>query len=72
LPTAFQSPAAAIRNLFPRLQKVRDLFFVSHNPAFVGRHHFFCTKRGPVRDFYSEDFDGLTVPGEVKAQGQGR
>lgn len=28
-------------------------------------HHFICTECGRVRDFYSDDFDGLTVPGEV-------
>jgi Fur family transcriptional regulator, peroxide stress response regulator len=32
-------------------------------------HHFVCTKCGEARDFYSEDFDQLQVPDDVKTYG---
>jgi Fur family peroxide stress response transcriptional regulator len=32
-------------------------------------HHFVCTKCGDARDFYSEDFDHLHVPENVKTYG---
>lgn len=32
-------------------------------------HHFVCTRCGRARDFYSEDFDRLQVPDDVKTYG---
>jgi Fur family transcriptional regulator, peroxide stress response regulator len=32
-------------------------------------HHFVCTKCGVAHDFYSEEFDQLTVPATVKDLG---
>ncbi len=32
-------------------------------------HHFVCTRCGLTRDFYSDDFDRLTIPEEVAAYG---
>ena len=34
-------------------------------------HHFVCSKCGMTRDFYSEDFDRLKVPANVKDFGKG-
>ncbi|MBP7274603.1 MAG: transcriptional repressor [Kiritimatiellae bacterium] len=40
------------------------------DPNTRGHHHFICTKCGHVGDFYSDDFDRLSPPSEVRAMGR--
>jgi len=52
-----------ITTLGPHRGRVRfDANISSH-------HHFVCTKCGLIHDFYSEEFDHLKIPGDVKALG---
>jgi Fur family peroxide stress response transcriptional regulator len=52
-----------IRKVSPLVEKAR----YDANPD--RHHHFICTVCGMVRDFYSEDLDGLSIPPAVKALG---
>ena len=53
-----------IRKVSPLVEKTR----YDANPE--RHHHFICTVCGMVRDFYSEDLDGLPIPPAVKALGE--
>jgi Fur family peroxide stress response transcriptional regulator len=52
-----------IRKVSPLVEKAR----YDANPD--RHHHFICTVCGMVRDFYSEDLDGLPIPEAVAAFG---
>jgi Fur family peroxide stress response transcriptional regulator len=53
-----------IRKVSPLVEKAR----YDANPD--RHHHFICTVCGMVRDFYSEDLDGLPIPEAVAALGE--
>ena len=53
-----------IRKVGPLFERVR----YDANPD--RHHHFVCTVCNMVRDFYSEDLDGLPIPRAVEAWGE--
>jgi Fur family transcriptional regulator, peroxide stress response regulator len=72
-------PTISLDTVYRTLWKLLDLGLIStlgiprESMRFDGNtaahHHFICTKCGEARDFYSEDFDRLQVPDEVKTYG---
>jgi len=53
-----------VRKVGPHFERTR----YDANPD--RHHHFICTVCGVVRDFYSEDLDGLPIPQAVEAWGE--
>lgn len=72
-------PTISLDTVYRTLWTLRDLGLIDtlgipHESIRFDRnttqhHHFICTRCGETRDFYSDDFDRLTIPEEVAAFG---
>ena len=72
-------PTVSLDTVYRTLWLLRDLDLVTALGPPWGRarfdanmrqhHHFFCTRCGATRDFYSRKFDDLKAPPEVEAIG---
>lgn len=72
-------PTISLDTVYRTLWKLLDLGLIStlgiprermrFDGNTVPHHHFLCTKCGEARDFYSEDFDQLRVPDDVRTYG---
>jgi len=71
-------PTVSLDTVYRTLWLLLDLGLINtlgpkHKVRFDGNtrlhHHFVCTRCGLTRDFYSEEFDNLTIPDAVKDLG---
>jgi Fur family peroxide stress response transcriptional regulator len=74
-----KSPSISQDTVYRTLWMLTDLGLITtrssscktrFEPNLSSHHHFVCTKCGMTRDFYSEDFDSLSIPESAKAFGQ--
>ncbi len=72
-------PAMSLDTVYRNLWLLNDLGLVAtlgpprerarFDANMTPHHHFFCTRCGMARDFYSRDFDELRPPAEVSSMG---